>query len=237
MSRRTDSSSSRNRLSGAVGPERLPSRTEIGWFRRCLRAWFSKNGRDFPWRTSRDPYMITVAEIFLQQTAAPKVASFLRDFLTLYPGWDTLAKADLGDLEQTRLRRGLQRRRSRVLKRLGEAMMDRNGLPRTREDLEALPGVGQYVASAVLAATQRKREPLLDTNMARVLERFFGPRSMADIRYDPYLQRLSRRVIQVESPLQLNWAILDFAAAVCTARNPRCTECPLLSRCVYATEG
>ncbi len=68
-------------------------------------------------------------------------------------------------------------------------------LPSTRDELQALPGVGQYIASALLTVCFGRREPLLDENMARVLERFFGPRHLADIRFDPYLQQLSRMVL------------------------------------------
>jgi len=63
--------------------------------------------------------------------------------------------------------------------------------------------------------------------MARVLERYFGPRKLADIRYDPYLQKLAHRVVDCEAPAAVNWAILDLAALVCKARGPRCSQCPL----------
>ena len=70
--------------------------------------------------------------------------------------------------------------------------------------------------------------------MARVLERFFGPRQMADIRYDPFLQHLSRAVLSDGDPRIMNWAILDLAALVCKPRNPDCPRCPLKARCRYA---
>lgn len=69
--------------------------------------------------------------------------------------------------------------------------------------------------------------------MARCLERYFGPRQKADIRYDPYLQRLSQRYVEQGDPVQLNWAILDFGATVCRARNPACGGCVLLDGCKH----
>ena len=78
-----------------------------------------------------------------------------------------------------------------------------------------------------------KPQPLLDTNMARVLERFFGPRKLVDIRYDPYLQQLSRRVLPQKECKEFNWAILDFASLVCRPRNPLCEGCCLNVKCLY----
>ena len=93
--------------------------------------------------------------------------------------------------------------------------------------------VGQYIASAVLLFCHDQPEPLLDVNMARVLERYFGPREFADIRYDPYLQSLARKVVSCRRPAQMNWAILDLAALVCRTHSPRCGECPVAKGCRY----
>src|SRR5206468_11409463 len=129
----------------------------------------------------------------------------------------------------------LWRRRAASIAKLSRAVVSRKGrFPATREELETMPAVGQYVASAVLLFCHGKAEPLIDTNMARVLERYFGPRKLADIRYDPYLQRLALAVVQHTNPTRLNWAFLDLAALVCTIRKPRCNACPLRSECCYA---
>jgi A/G-specific adenine glycosylase len=91
--------------------------------------------------------------------------------------------------------------------------------------------VGQYVANAVLLFAHGRREPLLDVNVARVLERHFGPRRLADIRYDPYLQALARMVVSSKHPAKVNWALLDLAALICRIRAPLCQECPLSATC------
>ncbi len=113
-------------------------------------------------------------------------------------------------------------------------MVKRKGvLPRDREELEAIPYMGQYIANAVELVIFKEPSPLIDVNMARVLERFFGPRQMADIRYDPYLQELCYKIVEHESAKEINWAVLDLAALVCKVRNPLHTECPLKSECLY----
>ena len=110
----------------------------------------------------------------------------------------------------------------------------RNGrFPKSREEIQKLPGVGQYIANSIELLCHGKAKPLLDVNMARVLERFFGPRKLADIRYDPYLQKLAHKVVDVEDPVRMNWAILDFAALVCKTRNPLCETCPVAKNCIY----
>ncbi len=127
---------------------------------------------------------------------------------------------------------GIWKIRSDTLKRLSIAMVKRGGrFPRTRGEIEELPGVGQYIANAILMFCQGQPQPLLDVNMARVLERFFGPRKLADIRYDPYLQKLAREVLPRKRYKEFNWAILDFASIICRAYRPVCNKCCLKSKC------
>jgi A/G-specific adenine glycosylase len=106
--------------------------------------------------------------------------------------------------------------------------------PVTRDEIEGLPGIGQYIASALLLFCHGSREPMLDVNMARVLERCFSPRKLADIRYDPWLQSLARRVTDHDQTVEINWAILDLASKVCLPRRPTCNLCPLRTCCRYA---
>jgi A/G-specific adenine glycosylase len=113
-------------------------------------------------------------------------------------------------------------------------MAKRNGrFPKDREQIESLPGIGQYIASAVLLFYHSQPEPLIDANVARVLERVYGPRRLADIRYDSYLQSLAKRVVGCAKAKEMNWAILDLAALVCAVRKPRCNVCPLAELCSY----
>ena len=216
---------------------RVPGRSEIAWFRQRLQYWFEYNRREFPWRSSPDPYVICIAEVFLQQTTAAKVADFLGAFTSRFPDWNALAKATPDEIQGVIFPLGLYRRRAQTIHSLASAVVKLDGLPRTRQGLEKLPGIGQYIANVLLVVLQHKRVPFLDTNMSRVLERFFGPRELADIRDDPYLQTLARKIVNVRDTLYANWMILDFAAIVCTKRRPRCLDCPLSKRCRYIQEA
>ena len=114
-------------------------------------------------------------------------------------------------------------------------MVRRRGeFPTDRRQIEALPAVGQYVASAVMLFAHGRPEPLLDVNMARVLERVFEPRRLVDIRYDPWLQTLARILVRSVRSAEVNWAVLDVAALYCRSSKPRCVNCPLQRKCNYA---
>lgn len=120
------------------------------------------------------------------------------------------------------------------MRALAQEMAKRQGrFPRERNEIESLPGIGQYVASAVLLFCHDVPQPLIDVNMARVLERVYKPRRLADIRYDPYLQELARRVVGCDRSKEVNWAILDLAALICVTGQPRCDVCPLSDLCSH----
>jgi A/G-specific adenine glycosylase len=217
--------------------ELTPSHASVRTFRRAILRWAREGGlRDLPWREEKaTQYKKIVAEVLLQRTRAETVAAFLRGFVRRFPSWDALAEANEAELSEFLRPIGLWRRRSVSLRRLAKQMTTRKGrFPKTRKELEALPGVGQYIANAVLTICHRERRPLLDVNMARVLERYFGPRRLADIRHDPYLQDLAAQVVDHRDALLVNWALLDFAAQMCTARAPRCARCPLANECNFA---
>jgi A/G-specific adenine glycosylase len=216
---------------------KLPPANEIAWFRARIRKWStSKKKRDLPWRhSSANEYVKVLSEILLQRTRVEVVASFLPAFIQRYPSWERLAKATQRDLKKFLQPIGLWRRRASSLNKLAKEMVKRGGkFPTSREEIETLPNVGQYIANAILLFCHGDAQPLLDVNMARVLERFFGPRKLADIRYDPYLQSLSRAVVRSKDPIAINWAILDHAMLVCKISRPLCESCPVVSKCRFA---
>ena len=213
---------------------RIPSPQKLVHFRSKLLQWLEDHGRKFPWRkASLSKYQYVISEILLQRTRAETVASFFPSFIDEFPSWKQLNNSSVARLQWYLQPIGLWRRRSSALQALAKAMVKKNGrLPKNRKEIEALPGVGQYIANAILLLCHGEPQPLLDANMARVLERVFGSRKLADIRYDPYLQEISLRVVQCKEAKQINWAILDLAAIICRISNPRCSECPLMPMCL-----
>lgn len=212
---------------------KLSEDQKIKILQRELLKWYKKHGRHFPWRNkSITNYQAVIAEVLLQRTKAETVAKFYPQFLKDFPNWKSLADAPLKKIEKYLVPIGLYRQRSKRLKSLAKEMVKRNGrLPRNREDLESIPFMGQYIANAVEVVIFNQRRPLIDVNMARVLERFFGKRELADIRYDPKLQKLASKLVHHSKAKWINWAILDYAAAVCRARLPNCGICLPCSHC------
>lgn len=210
-------------------------KADVDFFVSKIEEWYVNNGRKYPWRNkSSSNYQRVVSEVLLQRTKADVVAKAYHSFFARFPGWSTLAKSSVDAIAKEIKPLGLWRRRSESLKNLALAMNKRNGrFPSERSEIEKLPGVGQYVANAVELFVFKKSRPLLDVNMARVLERYFGPRDLADIRYDSYLQDLSKRVVGTsDNPACINWAILDFSAILCK-RIPQCDVCVLANDCRY----
>jgi A/G-specific adenine glycosylase len=163
------------------------------------------------------------------------VARAYAGFLECYPDWDTLAHAPLDTLEAALRPLGLWRQKALAFQQLARSI-EAHGrvLPRTRRELERLPGIGPYTASAVLAVVYGQDEPLLDANMARLLVRFLGSSELDGGKPKHQLYLLALRLVRSKRSLEVNWAALDFGALVCRPRSPSCPECPLRTRCAHA---
>jgi A/G-specific adenine glycosylase len=224
-------------LSNRPKPSRyVPSTNAVrlNAFRRSLLRWWTTARRDFPWRRSRaSRYLQIVSEVLLQRTKAKTVAAFWPTFIDRFPNWRSIAIASVAEIECTLKPIGLSKQRAPRLKGLAVDIANRCGrFPVDRREIEALPGVGQYIANAIELFISGKPRPLVDVNMSRVLERYFGPRKLADIRHDPYLQRLATRIVHCRQSCFVNWAILDLSALVCRPE-PNCVICPLKLRCKH----
>jgi len=208
---------------------------KIIFFQKHILKWYNKDGRDFYWRKHNlSNYQYIIAEVLLQRTKAETIAKFYPSFIARFPSWDIIAKADRNDIEEFLRPVGLYTQRAKRLQSLAIEMVKRKGkLPTDRTELETIPFMGQYIANAVELVIFHKPSPLMDVNMARVFERFFGERKLADIRYDPYLQQLAYQVVNHINAKKINWAILDFAALICQARKPKCNSCIFRAKCTY----
>jgi A/G-specific adenine glycosylase len=187
--------------------------------------------------TGRIDHERIVVEVLLQRTTASAVANFYPAFVDRFPAWEALAAASPEDLETFLKPLGLWRRRAVSLLGLARYAASVSGeFPRGAASHSEIPAVGQYVSNAISMFQHGKRTPLLDVNMARVIERFVRPRRLADIRYDPWLQAAAHWLVRGESLERVNWAVLDFAAVVCKARKPLCDSCPVGSRCRFYSD-
>lgn len=155
-----------------------------------------------------------------------------RNFFAQYPSWNAIALAPVEELEIVLKPIGLWKRRARSIRALASYAAEHDGqFPSEPSELAHVPAVGQYVANAILLFQHGQPRPLVDVNMARVIERYLRPRKLADIRHDPWLQEAAHWLVRCDDPVQVNWAMLDFAAMVCRGRNPHCQICHLNLEC------
>jgi A/G-specific adenine glycosylase len=204
-------------------------------FQRLLLDWFSTNGRRFPWRRSRDPYKILVAEVLLQKTDSTKVLPVYRRLVKKHPNVRSLAGARLLSLKRLIRPIGLHYR-ARRLQMMARDIVEGYGgrVPRTAPELLRLPGVGAYIANAVLAVAFLEPVPMVDTNVVRVMKRAFNMRSrMTRERADRRLWASVAATIPRARARDYSLALLDLGGLVCTARKPNCPDCPVSHPCSY----
>jgi len=211
-------------------------------------AWFAEAGRDLPWRATRDPYRVLVAEVLAQQTQAARAAAAWPRFLERFPDVATLAAA--APAEVLRAWQGLgYNRRALALHRTAQAVEERGGWPDTVEGLAGLPGVGPYTARAVACFALGRRVAPVDTNVARVLARSLAGADPAQLT-PAARQRLADQALPppaygpavagAPDPSGRAWtwssALMDVGALHCRPR-PRCEGCPLAPSCRWRALG
>ena len=191
-----------------------------------------------PWRApDASVFERICVEVLLQRTRAETVAKVYPVFFGRFSSWGDIAAAPVEELEEHFKPIGLWNRRARSMRALAEYAAERGGLfPPDPVELAKAPAVGQYVQNAILLFQHGEARPLLDVNMARVIERFVRPRRLADLRHDPWLQAAAHWLVRGERAIEVNWAVLDFGSAVCSARGAKCSCCPVKSRCFSRKE-
>ncbi|MDG1571712.1 A/G-specific adenine glycosylase [Robiginitalea sp. M366] len=195
--------------------------------------WYDQNKRDLPWRGSRDPYVIWLSEIMLQQTRVAQGMPYFLDFMEHYPAVEDLARASeeevlkrwegLGYYSRAR---NLHHTARHVAFTLGGAF------PQSYKGLLELKGVGPYTAAAIASVCFGEAVAVVDGNVYRVLSRYFGVdlevNSSEGVRY---FRELAASLIREDRPGDYNQAVMEFGAVQCTPKSPSCQQCPLSGSC------
>jgi A/G-specific adenine glycosylase len=207
--------------------------------REKLLAWYDRERRDLPWRRTRDPYAIWVSEVMLQQTQVKTVLGHYARFLRRFPTVRALARARETDVLHVWQGLGYYSR-ARRLKQAAHAVCVRHGgrLPRDREALLDLPGLGAYSAGAIASIAFGERVPVVDGNVVRVLTRLYGLRGdpgRAPLR--PRLWQIASDLVPEDRPGDFNQALMELGATLCTPRAPACDRCPLGRDCTARRLG
>ncbi len=214
----------------------IPSLKEMSTFRTKVLRWFNRNGRKYPWRDTTDPFRVLIAEMMLRRTKADQVKPVYEQLFKEFPDVEALADAENQKIEKILYPLGLKWRTPAfglVVRELKEKYHCR--VPDKREELKKLPGVGEYVAGAVLSVGYGKKEWIVDSNIVRVFKRYFGIETSKEGRRDRHVIEMAKMYVSCKNPGKANLAILDFAALVCMPKNPGCGKCPLKKECVYVS--
>ena len=192
------------------------------------------NGRDFPWRHTKDPYKITIAEFMLHRTKAEQVIPVYQEFIKKYPDVYSLAKADEKEIKKVTEHLGLHWRSKHFLKAAKYVVETHEGcFPDDRGKLMEVPGIGEYIAGAILAVCFNKPSPVVDSNIARFINRFYGFNLKGEIRRKKWIIEKSVHLFKYKEPSKFLFALIDFTSLVCRPLKPRCDTCPLKNYCEY----
>ena len=210
-------------------------------FAGCIVAWQRRHGRhDLPWQNTRDPYVIWVAEIMLQQTQVKTVMPYFARFMERFPTVMALAQADENDVLENWSGLGYYARGRNLHKAARIIAVEHGGIfPRDFAAVTALPGIGRSTASAICAFAYHQRRAILDGNVRRVLTRCFGIGGYpGDRKVEQRLWTLAESLLpgNDEDIVAYTQAQMDLGATVCLRSRPLCPLCPLVDACVANRE-
>lgn len=207
---------------------------KLRMLRRNLLRWWKDNKRSYPWRNTRDPYKVLAAEVLLHRTRADQVVPLFSALMDQYPSITTLAQAERADLETLLRSAGLRWRVGLLLEMAGKLVVKHGGrVPDGRLALQALPGVGPYIAGAVRCFAFGKPDALLDTNTVRIAGRIYNAEVTDASRRSSRFQKMLAPMVDPTHPREFNFALLDLGALVCRPRAPLCPACPVRHQCAH----
>ncbi|MEA2073508.1 MAG: A/G-specific adenine glycosylase [Campylobacterota bacterium] len=196
-----------------------------------LLAWYEMQGRhELPWRNTDDMYHIYLSEIMLQQTQVNRVRDeYYPQFLEKFPTLQALANATQDDVLAAWSGLGYYSR-ARNLQKTAQSV--ESELPSSQEELIKLPGIGRYTASAICSFGHNQAIPVVDTNIARVIKRYFALLEPKDTT----IWKNAEKFVNAKDPRHHNLALMDLGSLTCLPKNPKCDECPLEKECLGKTE-
>lgn len=205
----------------------------VRYFRTDLPQWFEETARDLPWRRNREPYLVWISEIMLQQTRVDQMLPYFHRFIDRFPSVEALASASLDEVLHTWEGLGYYAR-ARNLHRSAQIIVKEYAgkLPDSYDELRRLPGIGAYTAAAIVSIAYNKPYAVVDGNVIRVLSRIFEIEEDVRLpRTRSAIQTLADELVPLDDPGAFNQAMMELGATICTPRNPRCEACPLRPTC------
>ncbi len=229
----------------------MPKIISASPFHKKIHTWYFRTRRKFPWRKTRlparqtavglagqagNPYRILLSEIMAQQTQVSRVVEYYKRWLKKFPTFSALANASAADVLREWSGLGYNSRALRfhqLAKIVSTEFHSR--LPQRPDELQQLPGIGQYTAHAVACFAFGKNIPVVDVNIKRILTRWTKKiRSASEQMKEHEAWNTAKQFLPTKHAYEWNQSLMDFGAAICTARNPKCNVCPVASLCLSA---
>jgi len=210
----------------------------FSYIRNKLLKWYRINGRDFPWRHTKDPYRIMIAEFMLHRTKAEQVVPVYKEFIKKYQVVKSLASAEINEIKKVTEHLGLHWRAQHFITSANYIVEKYNGnIPVNPEDILRIPGVGDYIAGAIMVVCFNKSYPVVDSNIARFLNRFFNLEHKGEIRRKKEIVGLSEYLFNSHKKAELLFALIDFCSLICKPISPLCLKCSLFQKCMYKNKN
>jgi A/G-specific adenine glycosylase len=201
-------------------------------FASYLLNWWEENKKSYPFRETSDPYRVLISEILLRKTRVKQVVAVYDEFFERFPDPCSISSSSPEEIAGIIKPLGLVSRANQIFKICGIICKERGGkIPSTVEELKALPGVGRYIANAVLAIGFGNPKPMVDSNVKRVLSRILGLNSL-DANSDQ-LWCIYNEILQRNTYRHIHFAIIDLAHQLCLPSKPHCSNCPMKTLCHY----
>lgn len=202
-------------------------------FQKSLIDWFNSNKRDLPWREDQDPYKVWVSEIMLQQTQVDTVIPYFEHFIDKFPNPTALAEADQQEVLKAWEGLGYYSRARNLQSAVQEVKEKYNGeVPRDRDQLSDLKGIGPYTLGAIMSIAYDLPEPAVDGNVMRVMSRVFQiDEDITKAKTKRLFESTIRELISKEDPSSFNQGLMELGALICRPTSPKCEICPIQAHC------
>jgi len=198
--------------------------TKTKKLKESLLIWYKNNKRSFNWRHTNDPWKILLIEIISQQTQINRANIYYQKFIKKFPTPESMSRSTLKTILKMWSGLGYNNRAIRLYE--SSKLISEKGFKNIYPNFELLPGVGQYTKNAILSFAYGEKVLALDTNLERVLTRYFAADSTKD-----YVKKYSDFLLKDVDSRDLNQALMDLGSSICTSSNPKCNICPLEKNC------
>ena len=196
--------------------------------------WYKKYGRDFPWRHTKDPYKIMIAEFMLHRTKAEQVVPVYNKFIEKFPDVYSVAQAQPEEVLNVTEHLGLHWRGRHFIESAKYIVKNLNGeFPDDYNGLRKIPGVGEYIAGAIVTVCFKKPAPVVDSNIARFINRYWDLNLKGEIRRNKKIIDIAKNLFNCKNPGEFLFSLIDFTSIICKPGKPRCNICILRSKCKF----